>query len=498
MKYRNRVPRASHVNEGTGSKDLETPTTGKTGVMRHPTLHLAEDDGITTAYGGLALAAGLVQRLGLAKVLADGLKLLRTRRPFSEADHVLTHVYNLYIGGGCIEDIGYLQGSESVRRLLGAERLPDPTTAGDFLRRFGKAELEQLDGCIDEGQRRVWKQRYGKRKQELALVDLDSHVRPVYGAKKEGADFSYKGTWAYHPLVITLAGTQEILRLVNRPGNVASSEDAEVHLASVMPMLCDRFRRVVVRGDSAFCDHHIIETCEQFGQFFAIVMAGYPNVQGLAESVPERSWRPFVPRPVRERKPVPRESRRKKRKERRRAKALARRKRDLHLVRQWVTKIPYQPSRCDRSYRLIIRRQLIEETDNQGQLFERYRYRFAFSNIDDASPQDILDLTYGRCDQENIVEQLQNGVAAMRMPTGELLANAAFLTCARLAHNFKSWLAQLALPPETMRWEWKRFRLAFLYIAATVVHHARQVVVRLARSHRFHEQVVLAHQRLLA
>ena len=254
--------------------------------MRHPTLHLAEDDGITTAYGGLALAAGLVQRLGLAKVLADGLKLLRTRRPFSEADHVLTHVYNLYIGGGCIEDIGYLQGSESVRRLLGAERLPDPTTAGDFLRRFGKAELEQLDGCIDEGQRRVWKQRYGKRKQELALVDLDSHVRPVYGAKKEGADFSYKGTWAYHPLVITLAGTQEILRLVNRPGNVASSEDAEVHLASVMPMLCDRFRRVVVRGDSAFCNHHIIETCEQFGQFFAIVMAGYPNVQGLAESVP--------------------------------------------------------------------------------------------------------------------------------------------------------------------------------------------------------------------
>src|SRR5688572_26046717 len=124
VKYRNQVPRASHVNEGTGSKDHESPTTGKTGVMRHPTLHLTEDDGITTAYGGLALAAGLVQRLGLAKVLANGLKLLRSRRPFSEADHVLTHVYNLYIGGGCIEDIGYLQGSEAVRRLLGAERLP--------------------------------------------------------------------------------------------------------------------------------------------------------------------------------------------------------------------------------------------------------------------------------------------------------------------------------------------------------------------------------------
>lgn len=497
MKYRNQTPRASHVNTGTGSTDLEAPATGRTGVLRHPRLHLTEDDGTSTAYGGLALAAGLVQRLGLPKLLADGLKLLRARRPFSEADHVLTHVYNLYIGGGCIEDIGYLQGSEAVKRMLGAERLPDPTTAGDFLRRFGPAELKRLDACIDAAQRRVWKQCYGKRKQALALVDLDSHVRPVYGAKKEGADFSYKGTWAYHPLVITLAGTQEVLRLVNRPGNVASAEDAEVHLAEVMPMLCDRFRRVVVRGDSAFCNRHIFETCERFGQRFAIVMAGYPNVQQLAESLPEHAWRPFVPRPVRERKTVPRESRRKRRKERRRATARTRRKRDLRLVRQWLTEIPYRPARCDRSYRLIIRRQLIEEADPQGQLFERYRYRFALTNIDDASAQDVLDLTYERCDQENVIEQLQNGVAAMRMPTGELLANAAFLTCARLAHNLKSWLAQLALPPETMRWEWKRFRLAFLYIAATVVHHARQVVVRLARSHRFFEPIVLAHQRLL-
>ena len=108
MKYRNRVPRASHVNTGTGSTDLEAPAKGRTGVIRHPQLHLTEDDGISTAYGGLGLAAGLVQRLGLPKILADGLKLLRSRRPFSEADHVLTHAYNLYIGGSCIEDIGYL------------------------------------------------------------------------------------------------------------------------------------------------------------------------------------------------------------------------------------------------------------------------------------------------------------------------------------------------------------------------------------------------------
>ena len=96
-----------------------------------------------------------------------------------------------------------------------------------------------------------------------------------------------------------------------------------------------------------------------------------------------------------------------------------------------------------------------------------------------------MRLTYRRCDQENVIEQLQNGVAAMRMPTGGFLANYAHLVCARLAHNLKSWLAMLALPGEVMRWEWKRFRKAFVYVAATVVRSARQNILRLASSHRF-------------
>ena len=96
-----------------------------------------------------------------------------------------------------------------------------------------------------------------------------------------------------------------------------------------------------------------------------------------------------------------------------------------------------------------------------------------------------MRITYRRCDQENVIEQLQNGVAAMRMPTGNFLANSAFLVCARIAHNLKAWLAMLALPAEVMRWEWKRFRKAFVFVAARVVRKAGQVLVRIADSHRF-------------
>ncbi|MBI3447309.1 MAG: hypothetical protein HY049_00095 [Acidobacteria bacterium] len=96
----------------------------------------ADRRGKTTAYGGLALAHKLVSWLGLADALDRELVLLKLHLPYRESDHVLTHVYNMFVGGECIEDIASLQNSEAFRTLVGACRVPDPTTAGDFLRRF--------------------------------------------------------------------------------------------------------------------------------------------------------------------------------------------------------------------------------------------------------------------------------------------------------------------------------------------------------------------------
>lgn len=98
--------------------------------------------------------------------------------------------------------------------------------------------------------------------------------------------------------------------------------------------------------------------------------------------------------------------------------------------------------------------------------------------------------------QANVIEQLQNGVAAARMPTGTMRANTAFMICARLAHNFKCRLSLLALPIETVRWNWKRFCSAFVYVAAAVIKRARQTHVRLARCHLFQDAILLANQRL--
>ena len=152
MKVSIAFERASHVNSGTSVDGSELPwpeTEGR--VMRHPLLHLESDPrGEMTHYGGLVLAQQFVRRFGVAKRLDDGLMLFKRHAPYHESDHVLALAYTLYADGTCLEDQAALQGSEAVRRLVGACRIPDPTTAGDFLRRFKTAQdVEQLSEVID-------------------------------------------------------------------------------------------------------------------------------------------------------------------------------------------------------------------------------------------------------------------------------------------------------------------------------------------------------------
>jgi hypothetical protein len=126
-----------------------------------------------------------------------------------------------------------------------------------------------------------------------------------------------------------------------------------------------------------------------------------------------------------------------------------------------------------------------------------YRHRYVVTNLPRSwTAVDVIDATYQRCDQENIVEQLGSGIAAWRMPVAELAGNCAWLEIARLAWNLGKWVAQLALPAEVVRWEWKRFRHAFLVVPVQVLRKAAQTWIRVSGSHRFVQEYLAAHARL--
>lgn len=461
-------------------------------VFRHRTVRaeVIEREPVT-ADGGLALAHQLVTRLGLDHVINRHLCLLKYHLPYHESDHVLTHAYNLFAGGQDLEDIQNLQHSPAMKNLLGACRIPDPTTAGDFLRRFGVKDLEALQEAIDAVRVKVWR-KLPKKERESATVDMDSTLKPVYGACKQGAAFSYKGTWSYHPLLFTLAETGECLRMINRPGNRPSAEGAAEMLGPCLEMLKANFREVFLRGDSKFSRKEILRQAVHHGALFALVQEVTTPVWSAAYHLPESQWKPLRAKPGSRFHPASGQTRRKRRKWRREA-ARRRGYRTLSTTEEWVAELPYTPEGFDRPFRLVLKRQKIRE-DRQLDWLTHYEYRAVITNIPRSrmSTSAIVHFAYGRCDQENAIEQAKNGLGAMRMPTGELLANGAFLLAAEIAWCLRSWLSLLALPQDTRRWEWGWFRRAFVHAPAVIIRQARSAVVRFHSSHRFTPDLVTA------
>ncbi len=298
MKATTPAPRASHVNTGTSVPHDELPwpeTSGR--VFRLPKTDIEIDQrSEVTPYGGLSLFGAFVRRSQIAERLDDAVQLFKVHLPYHESDHILAIAANLFVGGTCLEDQTNLQRSEAVPHArCGSD--PDPTTAGDFLRRFEGSDLASLRRAHDALGARVGRAVQRRRgKLPLVTVDLDGHYKLLYGVQKEGADFNYKSQWSYHPLVASLAETGEYLAIRNRPGNVRSSEDAAQVMDAVLPQLKERGARLLVRGDSDFDRQDLRDMCKKHGAYIAIVGRAHTGRPEIAKAIPEQAYRPFRPR----------------------------------------------------------------------------------------------------------------------------------------------------------------------------------------------------------
>ena len=436
--------------------------------------------------GGIGLVHQLARDVGLIDAIDRRVHLLKIHRPYHESDHVLNLAYNALCDGTRLEDIELRRNDEVFLDALGTERIPDPTTAGDFCRRFDEANIRSLMKAIDEARLNVWALQPPKFF-DRATIDLDGSLVMTTGECKEGMDISYKGTWGYHPLLVSLAETGEVIRLVNRSGNRPSHEGAAVE-ADEAVALCRRagFRKIVLRGDTAFSQAERLDGWDRDKVTFYFGFKAMPNLEQIADELPEKDWKKLE-RPPRynvktepRRKPI-------------HVKPKIVRQREFEVLRlqsEEYAEFEYQPTACNRAYRMIVIRKNISHEKGEVRLFDEIRYFFYITNDKKIDATGVVFEANDRCDQENLIAQLAGGVRALSAPVDNLLSNWAYMVTTALAWNLKAWWA-LRLP-EDGRWrekhaaekaqilgmEFKTFLNAFIKIPCQIVHAGRQLVYR--------------------
>lgn len=429
------------------------------------------------SFGGIGLVHSMVAHLGLAQAIDARVSLLAAHLPYFESDHVLTLAYNVLTGGTCLDDIDRLRTNETVLDALGAERLPDPTTSGDFLRRFDEASVLELQEAINDVRRRVWRAQ-GRAFHQEAILDADGTVAETLGECKDGMEMSYKGIWGYAPLLLTLATTKEVLYLVNRSGNHRSSFEAPEWIDRALGLLRGQFRRVWLRADSDFAMTEHLDGWDREGVRFVLGYDAYQALVTRAEQIAEPAWQ------VRERRAEPEPARPKRRRPKNVKEEIVIRRgyKRLRLVAEHVGEFDYRPLACTKDYRVVAVRKRIREERGQRVLGEQTRYHFYITNDRSKTAHEIVRFALGRCNQENVIAQLKSGTQALGMPSGSLVSNWAYAVTASLAWNLKAWLGLVvtgtAARRDIVRMEFKRFLASYIQIPCQILRTGRRVVYR--------------------
>lgn len=387
------------------------------------------------ARGGLVLPYEMAKALRLPEVIDRELPAPGSGHGYRPSGFVMPLVLMLHGGGKKLEDLREIKGEVSLRKLLGMKELPASSTVGDWLRRMGK------DGRGLKGLARVNKHEVAEvlRRDNRAEYTLDADAS-VIETEKEEAKWTYKKEKGYQPLPGFLFELGLALGDEFRDGNIPAGAGAVEFLELCQQMMPKGKRIAYYRADSASYQAGVMNRCFRDHMVFTITADQDSAVKEAIRGIHQEEWQ-------------------------------------AHEGDRQIAETVHTMNSTREAFRLIVQRW----PKLQAELFDLdpYCYHVIATNREEPAKK-VVALHNQRGQAENFIKELKEGFGMNWMPCGETYANAVFFRIGVIAYNLFQAMKLLSLPLwwrtstiATVRWK--------LYqTAARLVHHAHQVLLKLA------------------
>lgn len=437
---------------------------------------LTEED--VTGVAGAVLWGPMLDRLNVVDV-ADARRL----RPIGPGGYTGGECYRtlvevLLAGGDFLSDRSLLEGA--TEQLRGEHAFPSHTTLFRFLAGADFGRANKAAAVNRTMLARAWAMGAGPTG-GVVTIDPDATLVDTYGPGKEGSTFTYRGEVGLSPLIGVCGETGDVLALRARGGNAHPGRANAGFIrecVAAIPAAVRRSKNLWVRVDSAGYQHDVFATCESLGAAFSVTAPNKSNVRAAVIALatdPSTRWVPALNA------------------EGERGSEIA----ETTIETGWPRK-----NQRKRRLRLIVRRQRTSAGDQLSlDDLDGWRFHSIVTNLPPLfAPADMVEAHHRLRGgiPEDTIRQLKEDFGLIHAPVQNFFGNWLWWHAAALAHNVARWIRVLALPREFRRCRGKRLRLAFFNVAARVVRHARQLWVRLPRSHAWADAFIEALTRIRA
>ena len=445
-----------------------------------PRVVIRADESTLTPFGGGAVLGELVRRIELIPALdaaietaprVGGLRPVKQRaRGCSPGEALVAVAESMLCGGDSMLDLERVRADPAGAELRAVPQTPAASTACQLARRFRRSHLGAAEAAFARRANAVDVQ-LGRRVDAAVTLDFDSSQVEVYGRRKPGAAVNYQGQLAYQPLLCSWAQRGRMLatELLSGPDSTRGEEPRQL-LGRALSYLPEGHGDVSARFDSGFYRIDLLADCRARAVRFSVSVPRSSAMWSALERIPDDTWRPadgLTDAEVAETSYAPDGW-------------------EHEPLRLIVRRVAHQADALSDDPRARRRKTIPREQLALGLAGEAdtvYGYSFILSDL----PGDAATVERHHRERAQIEERIKDqklGVSLRRLPLSDLDANRFWLACTALALNLLALLNDLMFGPEPpghlpRRRQAKFVRRMLLCVPARVIHHARQIILRL-------------------